>query len=170
VTAPSSFHGGHSTLADGSEVRAIAEAVAAKNFVAFGFTEHFQTPPMALSPDMALNDQLSKFDRYVADVHAAQQALPSLLLGAEVEYIRGALDWTREQVARWPFDYLVGSVHYVRLGNADILIDWERARVEDAIELAGSPERLQLDYYEQVLELVGWRLATVMGHLDLIKM
>ena len=30
-------------------------------------------------------------------------------------------------------------------------------------------ERLQLKYYEQVLELVSWKLAAVIGHIDLIK-
>jgi histidinol-phosphatase (PHP family) len=167
----SSFHGGHSRFSGGEDgVGEIAEAAAVRGFVAFGFTEHFQTPPMALSPDMALLDQLARFDEYVAEVQAARQSYPFVLLGAEVEYIRGALDWTQEQVARWPFDYLVGSVHYVRLGDQDILVDWTRARVDDALERAGGPERLQLAYYEQLLELVSWKLATVIGHLDLIKM
>jgi histidinol-phosphatase (PHP family) len=169
--ALSSFHGGHSNFSGGPDaVREIAAAAAAKGFVAFGFTEHFQIPPMALSPDMALMEQLARFDDYVAEVQAARQDYPFVLLSAELEYIRGARDWTCEQVARWPFDYLVGSVHYVRLGEADILIDWTRERVEDAMELAGGPERLQLAYYEQLLELVGWDLATVIGHFDLIKM
>src|SRR5438552_1489458 len=151
----SSFHGGHSRFSGGEDgVREIAGAAAARGFVAFGFTEHFQTPPMALSPDMALYGQLARFDEYVADVRAAQQSHPFVRLGAEVEYIRGALDWTREQVSRWPFDYLVGSVHYVRLGDEDILVDWTRARLDDALERAGGPEGLQLAYYEQLLELV----------------
>jgi len=42
--------------------------------------------------------------------------------------------------------------------------------VDDALERAGGPERLQLEYYKQLLELVSWKLATVIGHLDLIKM
>jgi histidinol-phosphatase (PHP family) len=166
----SSFHGGHSPNADGKAVPEIAKVASSKNFVAFGFSEHFQTPPMARTQDPALYNQLGLFDEYVADVQTAKQKYPFVLLGAEVEYIRGAIDWTREQTSRWPFDYIVGSVHYVRIGEADILIDWERNRVQEAIELAGGPERLQLSYYEQVLELIGWNLANVIGHLDLIKM
>src|SRR5437016_4632930 len=120
----SSFHGGHSRFGGGTgEVREVAEAAAAKNFLAFGFTEHFQIPPMALSPAMALDSQLAIFDEYVADVHAVQKDHAFVLLGAELEYIPGAVEWTREQVSRWSFDYLVGSVHYVRLDGADILID-----------------------------------------------
>jgi histidinol-phosphatase (PHP family) len=166
----SSFHGGHSPGADGKEVREIAEAAARQNFVAFGFTEHFQMPPMALAPEMALYGQLEFFGDYVADVLSAQQEHPFVLLGAEIEYIRGGLEWTREQVARFPFDYLVGSVHYVRLGDRDLIIDSERRQLEVALELAGGSERLQLKYYEHVLELISWNLSAVIGHLDLIKM
>lgn len=50
------------------------------------------------------------------------------------------------------------------------MIDWQRSRLDDALELAGGPERLQLAYYEQVLELIGWNFVNVIGHLDLIKM
>ncbi len=152
------------------EVSEIAEAAAAQNFAAYGFTEHFQIPPMALSPDMALHDQFTRFDDYSAAVQDAKQSHSFVLLGTEFEYIRGALDWTREQVVRWPFDYLVGSVHYVRLGETDILIDWQRSNVDKAIEIAGGPERLQLTYYEHLQELISWNLANVIGHLDLIKM
>ena len=151
-------------------MREIAEAAAAKNFLAFGFTEHFQMPSMALNPEMALYGQLDLFDHYVAKVQAVKREHSFVLLGAELEYIRGAHDWTQEQVSRWPFDYLVGSAHYVRLDGTDVIIDWERRRIEDAIEMAGGPEALQILYYEHILELVGWKLAHVIGHFDLIKM
>ncbi len=167
----SSFHGGHSRFGDSDgEVSEIAAAAATQNFVAFGFTEHFQTPPMALSPDMALHTQLDRFDEYTAAVQAVRQEYPFVLLSVEIEYIGGALNWTRQQVSNWPFDYLVGSVHYLRLGGADILVDWQRSNVDKAIELAGGPEQLQPTYYEHLQELISWKLATVIGHLDLIKM
>jgi histidinol-phosphatase (PHP family) len=166
----SSFHGGHSPNADGKAVAEIAKVAAFKNFVAFGFTEHFQTPPVARTQDPALQDQLALFDEYVANVQEAKREHPFVLLGTEIEYIRGALAWTRKQVSRWPFDYVVGSLHYVRVGDEDVLVDWERHRVEYAIEVAGGSEQLQLAYYRQLLELVEWKIATVIGHLDLIKM
>jgi histidinol-phosphatase (PHP family) len=167
----SSFHGGHSKFSGGeSEVREIANAAASQGFVAFGFTEHFQTPPMALNPDMALQGQLEVFGDYVSDVLAAKQEHTFLLLSAELEYIRGAEAWTREQTARWPFDYLLGSVHYVRIGDSDILVDWTRDRIDDALRLIGGAKRLQLAYYEEVLDLLSWGLVNVIGHLDLIKM
>jgi hypothetical protein len=44
----------------------IAKVAASKNFAAFGFTEHFQAPPMARTQDPALYNQLALFDEYVA--------------------------------------------------------------------------------------------------------
>src|SRR5262249_48191773 len=62
-----------------------------------------------------------------------------------------------------------GSVHYVRYDDEDITIDWDRPRVMEALRRAGTPEQLYLDYYEHVLELLDWRLANVIGHLDLVQ-
>jgi histidinol-phosphatase (PHP family) len=167
----SSFHGGHSHYGHATgEVSEIAAVAAAKGFVAYGFTEHFQTPPMAMTPDVALNEQLARFDEYATDVLAERGKHEFVLLGTEIEYIRGALEWTKAQTSHWPFDYLVGSVHYVRLDDTDILIDWKRSRVEDALRIAGGPEQLQLVYYQHLLELVEWKIAAVIGHFDLIKM
>src|SRR5207245_2748354 len=111
-------------------------------------------------------------DKYVADVRAAQEThreALAILLGAELEYVRGAKEWTLGRIAAWPFDYFVGSVHYMEYDGEDICIDWDRARTEEALRRAGSPERLYLDYFDHVLELLDWRIAHVIGHLDLIK-
>ena len=180
-TAPStgwaSFHGGHSHFVDGSgTVAEIAQAAADRGFVSFGFTEHFTMPPHGeFSPDGRTADAYKRsdwIDQYVAEVRAARQrhtGQVSIMLGAELEFLPGADAWTREQTARWPFQFFVGSVHHVRYGDTDYCIDWDRARVAAALAVAGSPERLQLDYYDHVLELLEWRIAQVIGHLDLIK-
>jgi histidinol-phosphatase (PHP family) len=109
---------------------------------------------------------------YVAAVQAAQRkhnAALSIVLGTELEYVRGAEAWTRDQLKPWPFQYFVGSVHFVRYEGEDICIDCNRARTLEALRRAGSPERLYLDYYDHVSELLDWRIAHVIGHLDLIK-
>jgi histidinol-phosphatase (PHP family) len=172
-----SFHGGHSSYVDGcGSVAEMAQAAAERGFVAFGFSEHFTMPPhREFSPDGRHADQYKRSDwiaSYVADVHAAQDRHAgrlAILLGAELEYVRGAEVWTREQIARWPFEYFVGSVHHVRYNDEDIAIDSDRPRVAEALRRAGSPEQLYLDYYDHVLELLDWRIAHVIGHLDLVK-
>jgi histidinol-phosphatase (PHP family) len=172
-----SFHGGHTTFGDGhGTVPEVARSAAERQFLAFGFSEHFASPPMTeFNPDGQPNMLANRkgwIGDYVAAVQEAKRAYAdrfSILLGTELEYIRGAEAWTREQIKQWPFDYFVGSVHFVRYDGEDICIDMNRSRSVEALRRAGSPERLYLDYYDHVLELLSWRIAHVIGHLDLIK-
>jgi len=172
-----SFHGGHTIFGDGrGTVAEVAQAVADRGFLAFGFSEHFTTPPMReFNPDGLQNSLAGRTNwlgDYVAAVQSAQRlhaGRVSIVLGTELEYIRGAELWTRDQIRPWPFEYFVGSVHFVRYDGEDICIDANRLRTAEALRRAGSAERLYLDYYEHVVELLDWRLAQVIGHLDLIK-
>src|SRR5213594_622200 len=108
-----SFHGGHSTFGDGrGTVAEIARAAAQRGFVAFGFSEHFQCPPhREFSPDGRVSELAGRcdwIDKYVATVRAAQETYRdemAILLGTELEYVRGAKEWTLERIAAWPFDY-----------------------------------------------------------------
>jgi histidinol-phosphatase (PHP family) len=173
----SSFHGGHSFHGDGEgQVIAIAKAAANKDFAAFGFTEHFDRPPsnqfLLPGEEDFLLGRGAWTAPYVEAVQTAQHEMESSLpirLGTEIEYIRESEEWTRQAVSQWPFEYLVGSVHYLRYGDQDICIDCNRGRVDEAIRRAGSAEQLQLDYYQHVLELLEWKLVQIVGHLDLIK-
>jgi histidinol-phosphatase (PHP family) len=172
-----SFHGGHSHHVDGSgTVRDIAAAAAERGFIAFGFTEHFTMPPhREFSPDGKRAEKYGRCDwivEYIAEVQAAQREHAdklTILLGAELEFLRGAEQWTKARVGCWPFQYFVGSVHHVNFDGVDYAIDWDRPRVDGAIAAAGSPERLYLHYYDHVLDLLDWRLASVVGHIDLVK-
>lgn len=173
-----SFHGGHSKFGDGEgEVIDVARSAADKGFVAFGFSEHFSLPPAAeykRGAHSPLNTRPEGWlDRYVDAVQAAKRELSdriSILMGTELEYITGAGDWTLEQTSKWPFDYFVGSVHFVRYDGQDNIIDADQRRFDEALRRAGSPEQLQLDYYDHVLGLLEWKIAHVLGHIDIIKM
>jgi histidinol-phosphatase (PHP family) len=173
-----SFHGGHTTYGDGEgTVAEVAQSAVDRGFAAFGISEHFVTPPIdEFSPDGEMSPlaerDLSWLPDYVRDVRAVQSAHSGetvFLLGTELEYIRGAEEWTKTHVEPHGFDYFVGSVHFLRYGGQEICIDWDRARTEEALRHAGSPERLILDYYEHIREVLDWRLASVIGHMDLIK-
>ena len=170
-----SFHGGHSAYTDGGgTVMEIAAMADARSFQAYGFSEHLPSPDV--SPNDKMPDTIESSEwmpQYVEEVRAAQQRYRGrvrFLLGAEFEYLRGAEAVTRQLIKRWPFEYLVGSVHYMSYDDVYIGIDWDRPRLDEAMRRAGGPEQLQLDYYEHVLELLDWHLAHVLGHIDLIKM
>ena len=56
-----------------------------------------------------------KLDEYVAKVRKVQKDFPQLTirLALEVDYLPGYEDWIRDLAARHPWDYFIGSVHYV---------------------------------------------------------
>src|SRR5262245_51534244 len=75
----SSFHGGHTIFGDGrGTVAEVAQAVADRGFLAFGFSEHFATPPIReFNPDSLENSLAARTNwlgDYVAAVQAAQRA------------------------------------------------------------------------------------------------
>lgn len=172
----SSFHGGHSSFGDGDgEIIAIAESARDKGFEAFGFSEHFDCPPLreAISGDaMRLERPQGWLTAYAAAVENARDQLKTeinIFLGSEVEFVKGEEQWTIERLAALPYDYLVGSVHYLEIGSNHILIDASEDVYKRAVDRAGSVEELSLLYFGHVEELLNWDLVDIIGHIDLIK-
>ena len=61
------------------------------------------------------NMRLADLDTYVGMVREAQQRFPqlSIKLGLEVDYFPSREAWVRELAAKHPWDYFLGSVHFV---------------------------------------------------------
>ena len=77
-----------------------------------GFTDHSPMPRDDFDDWRMRADQL---DEYVEKVRRAQKEFPQLTirLGLEVDYLPGYEDWIKQLAARHPWDYFIGSVHYV---------------------------------------------------------
>src|SRR5688500_17492997 len=77
-----------------------------------GFTDH---SPMRRDDFENWRMRLDQLDDYVSKVREAQQNHPQLTIriGLEVDYLPGHEDWIRQLAARHPWDYFIGSVHYV---------------------------------------------------------
>jgi histidinol-phosphatase (PHP family) len=173
-----SLHGGHTVAADGTAtapemVRAAAEA----GMEVFGCSEHFYRPREARfrwSTDLPGADWgRAGWPAYVDDVLACKatgQGPLRVLLGAEVEFYPGYEAWTREELARWPLEYVVLSVHNVVFEDGAVLpFDFTPRHWREAAERCGGPAALARRYYAHVLEALTWGVADVLGHLDVIK-
>jgi histidinol-phosphatase (PHP family) len=65
---------------------------------------------------------------YVEMVRRAQRELPqlSIKLGLEVDFIPGQEDWIRELAGMYPWDYFLGSVHFIGDWPIDLSAqEWE---------------------------------------------
>ena len=61
---------------------------------------------------------LEEFPEYLEGVEAARQAVPEITvrLGLEVDYLEHGEAWIEELSGMAPYDYLIGSVHYIAPG------------------------------------------------------
>jgi histidinol-phosphatase (PHP family) len=104
-------------------------------------------------------------DGYVARVEEARRDHPGLVirLALEVDYLPGYEDWIRDLAARYPWDYLIGSVHYVSpawaIDNPEQLSEWKS---RDALEVWTA-------YFERLILAAESGLFDIIGHADLCK-
>jgi histidinol-phosphatase (PHP family) len=82
-----------------------------------GFSDH--SPMPALFDDWRMLDE--ELPRYFAVVDEARAVCPGLpiRLGLEVDWLEGGQSWTEALSQRAPWDYLIGSVHYLGDWNFD---------------------------------------------------
>ncbi len=108
------------------------------------------------------NDQL---DQYVEKVRKAQKDFPNLRikLALEVDYLPGHEGWIRDLAARHPWDYFIGSVHYVSeswdVDNPAKLSEWKK---RDTFEVWSV-------YFERLTMAAESGLFEIIGHADLPK-
>jgi len=104
-------------------------------------------------------------DRYVECALAAKAAGLPVAVGLEVDYYRGRMDEVARLLAGYPFDVLLGSVHWLGTWRFDDLGDevsmeqWTGASVEAVWER----------YTEAIEELAGSGTCDVLAHPDLVK-
>jgi histidinol-phosphatase (PHP family) len=142
---------------------AAAEYVAAARecgLAAIGVSDHL---PMLHAPGPELSMDLDQLDDYVAEVRGLQREAPGfVLLGVEADYHPTTIAAVRDLLAAHPFDYVIGSVHF--------LDEWG---FDDPRNLDSWAQRDVDDVYLQYLEVVGdaaeTGLFTILGHLDLVK-
>ncbi len=127
-----------------------------------GFSDH---SPMRTDDFDNWRMYASQLDEYVEKVRKAQTDFPQLTirLALEVDYIPGHEDWIRELAGRHPWDYFIGSVHYVAenfaVDDPDKLSDWKKR----------DPLEVWTVYFERLTAAAESGLFNIIGHADLPK-
>jgi histidinol-phosphatase (PHP family) len=171
-------------------VRAYAEAAAARGVEEICITEHlfrFRAADRLLAgwwdadPDGRLRSQTAAYwsehatgdlEEYCAAVLGAADASANgdrppipIRLGLEVDYYPGRMGEVADLLAGWPFDLLLGSVHWLgawgfdQMGNPVVDDQWDRREVEEVWDA----------YVAAIEELAATRTADVLAHPDLAK-
>ena len=88
-----------------------------------------------------------------------------LRLGIEADFVPGAEDRLATLLAARDFDYVIGSVHFIREGA----VDMDDYTVWDAKDPTRSPERVWQRYFETIAESATSGLFDIIAHPDLVK-
>ena len=163
MALPADYHM-HTPLcrhATGEPVAYAAHAVA-RGLTEIGFSDH---SPMRRNDFDDWRMRFDQLDEYVGKVRQAQRDFPALTirLALEVDYLPGQEEWIRELAARHPWDYFIGSVHYVSGGwDIDNPAKLSRWSERDAFEVWA-------EYFDWLTQAAASGLFEIIGHADLPK-
>jgi histidinol-phosphatase (PHP family) len=176
-------HGQRDTAPTLDQVAAYCERAQSAGVTEIALTEHlfrFRQADDLLhgffddEPDSALRLSMQRYwddharadlDAYVSCVLAAKEAGLPVVLGLEVDYYRGRMQDVASLVADYPFDVLLGSVHWLGSWRFDDLDDpvsmdqWSARQVDAA----------WADYVTAIEELAATATCDVLAHPDLVK-
>ncbi len=140
----------------------MAGAALERGLMGVTFTDHVPMAPWYDAPWRMRRDQL---ERYVEEVLAARETFQGRLevrLGLEADFHPGTERWVEEILGAYPWDYVIGSVHYLGawgFDNPEFQEEYERRDLST----------LYRDYYALVEGAARSGLFDSVGHLDLPK-
>ena len=163
MSLPADYHM-HTPLcqhATGEPTELAAQAVRI-GLMEIGFSEHNPMPRDDWD-DWRLHR--ADLDAYVENVQQARRDHPQLTikLALEVDFIPGLEGWIEQLASRHPWDYLIGSVHYISdswaLDNPSKISEWQN---RDAYEVWTA-------YFERLTLAAESGLFDIIAHADLCK-
>lgn len=158
-----SYHN-HTHWSDGAPTLAAQiQAAQRAGLDELGISDHYVLRPDGVEVDWSM--PLDLLGDYVLQLRAAAHETKGLTLrlGIEADFFPETVEALKERLADYPFDYLIGSVHYVD----DFPID-ETGQKWDALTQAEQNEMWRM-YWTRVRELGESRAFDFVGHIDLAK-
>jgi len=149
----------HTTLcnhADGKMSEYIEKAIESGTKY-FGFSDH---APMDFDPKYRMSfEQMRKYENDVLNFKEIYKDKIEILLGYEVDYLKGHID---SRVLHVDVDYLIGSVHFIDewgFDNPEFIGRYEHEDIDEIWQ----------KYFDAIEDMAKSKLFDIVGHLDLIK-
>jgi histidinol-phosphatase (PHP family) len=155
--------------------REVAQFAVEQGMLALGFSEHFPLPHGFSEPSGGLaNMNWEQIDYYIREVNEVKAEFGDkirILLGFELDYIPSHDSEMRANLAQYPVEYWVGSIHIVdrfRSDHENWLIDFTEEDFAEGLQEKGYLATYTR-YYELVREFAQKYDHQIVGHLDLVK-
>ncbi len=129
-----------------------------------GFSDHFPLDLLGYTPKNKVSMSGEELEDYINEVLAlaGQSHDITVRLGVEVDYLPGCEDATHKLLMTYPFDYVMGSIHF--LDGWDFTHPAQIKGFED-----GCVKSIYSDYFKQVENLAASRLFDIIAHADVVK-
>lgn len=125
-----------------------------------GFADHNPLPDRR-SPNVRMSEaELNYYVERVTELQYRYRGKIDVLLGLELDYVEGLEDYLANQVAAHPWDYVIGSIHF--LDNACREPSWPR-------QYAGDAHQLYARYFELMRRMARSGLCDIVAHFDVVK-
>ncbi len=151
----------HSTYCDGADTpEQVIDAALKRGFDSIGFSGHSY---MHYAPDHSMSE--SGTEQYIAEIKELKckyRGIIDILCGIEFD-MYSVLDLS-------PYDYVIGSLHYLDINGEKIGFDRSEAEVRRIINtyFDGDGMRFAKQYYKDLAMLPKYADCDILGHADLI--
>jgi len=148
----------HTTFSDGrNDLHECVHEAAKKRIDEIGFSDHIYLKKEDWSMVPA------DLPKYVSKIGALKKLSQiSIKTGLEVEFVPYQMEGLMQEINRFDFDYLMGSVHFIgdwQFDSEKQIEEWKRRDVNQVYE----------QYFDLVRTMAKTRLFDFVGHLDLVK-
>jgi len=124
-----------------------------------GFSEHIIFHDVEGYPCMPIKSMPTYLQHFL---NLREKSELPLKLGVEMDFIPGDAEKIREFIQKYPFDYVIGAVHFIGEWSVDFssqIHEYSKRDVSHVYE----------EYFSIVKTLCEYRLFDVLAHPDLIK-
>jgi len=149
---------GHAT----GELDEYVDSALAKGLVEIGFSDHL---PKVVDPDpyhAMLEEKLPLYVEKVLSLREAYRGRITIKLGIEADYFVGHEDDTRRLLDKYPFDYVLGALHF--LGDWHFTSKQGLARYGDEDPGEAFPR-----YFGLLKRMIGTGLFDIVAHPDALR-
>lgn len=148
------------------EIRDYIEAGIEAGLDIIGISDHspyFNSEQEQLRPNIAMGK--SEFKNYVAEVLRLKEEYKGkieVLLGVESDFFLGKMSRYEKEYAKYPFDYIIGSVHSVDELSIFNRNRWKKLNPAERIAVKDK-------YYDLIKQSARSGIFQILGHIDAMK-
>lgn len=160
---PADYHT-HTPLcghAEGTAEQYITAAIAA-GVSEYGISDHAPAQPEPFDDWRMLQSQLPDYYQFIEQARTAASERLAVRAGLECDWLPGCESWIEQLSQSYPWDYLIGSVHYLSGWDFDNPA-WIGRWAETDVEATWS------QYWSSYSEMAESGLFDILAHPDLIK-